>query len=337
MRVLAPRIVLLLIAAGAVALVFTFSRPGLPRPEIWRGHTKAVDAIAWSPDGRFIASGGWDHSVRLWDATTGTPIQSLSGIRSHVIDLAFSPDSRLLAAGTHDHSVHVWEIPSGTSLNWPKVHKGYITTLEFSPDGTMLATGSHEKLVILWDVKTRKPLWKLWGFKHWVGAATFSPDNRALAVGDYDGVRFYDVETGNIKATVRMHLVHWLDYSPDGQLLVAGGSYGAVKILDTSTLAVRTSLPARQVTSIAFSPNGRTLATGGGVQLNLWNPTTGKLRETLSGSTASSYPDWMLRILPFLRPQKGPPIRAIAYSPDGSEIAAGCPDNLIRVWRSLSH
>jgi WD40 repeat protein len=326
---LAPLILL------AVAAIYALTRSGAPPFEELRGHNRPVSVIDWSSDGRFIASGSYDQTVRLWDAASGNEIMSLPGISGAVMSLAFSSDSQLLAAGAHDYRLHVWEIPSGREIPFPQVHKGYITGIAFSSDGTQIATGSHEKLVVLWDLKKKIPLRKLWGFKHWVGAVAFSPDSRTLAIGDAASVRLVNVNSAVESARIPSDPVHWISFSPDGRSLAVGSAYGKSQVYDVTTLAPRFSLAAHTGASGVYRRDGTAIATGGGNELVIWDGRTGKQKVMLASASGAHWPRWLLRILPVLKPPQPIPIHEIAYSPDGSGIAAACPDSLIRVWRNL--
>ena len=318
-----------------VAAIYALTRSGVPSFEEWKGHNRSVSVIDWSPDGRFIASGSYDQTVRLWDAASGNEIMSLPGISGAVTTLAFSRDSRLLAAGAYDNILHVWEIPSGRGIPFPRSQKKYVTCIAFSPDGKQLATGTIDKMVVLWDLAKRIPLKRMTGYRHWVGAVSFSPDSRTLAIGDAASLRLVDANSALESARIPTDLVHWISFSPDGRTLAVGSAYGKSQVYDMTTLAPKFSLAVRTGASGVYRHDGTAIATGGGNELIVWDSRTGKQKAMLAGAYGAHWPRWLLSILPFLKPQQPIPIHEIAYSPDGSAIAAACPDNLIRVWRNL--
>ena len=152
--------------------------------------------MAFSPDSRLLASGSHDETVRLWDAATGAPVQTLEGHSDLVMAVAFSLDSRLLASGSHDKTVRLWDPATGAPVQTLEGHSNWVTAVAFSPDGRLLASGSHDETVRLWDPATGGPVQTLEGHSNWVTAVAFSPDGRLLASGSHDEtVRLWDINT----------------------------------------------------------------------------------------------------------------------------------------------
>jgi WD40 repeat protein len=118
------------------------------------GHTDAVDSVAFSPDGKTLASGSWDKSVRLWDVATRHQIGfPLSGHTDAVDSVAFSPDSKTLTSGSSDNSVRLWDVATQHQIGSPLTgHIDAVLSLAFSPDGKTLITGSKDNSVGLWSV-----------------------------------------------------------------------------------------------------------------------------------------------------------------------------------------
>ncbi|AGX86377.1 WD40 repeat domain-containing protein [Candidatus Symbiobacter mobilis] len=304
------------------ALLNARQRNEVPSSVLFAG--TIIIAVAYSPDGKVLASGSADNTVRLWDVATRKPLgEPLRGHEDIVSSVAFSPDGKVLASGSLDKTVRLWDVATREPLGEPlRGHEADVKSVAFSPDGKVLASGSDDKTVRLWDVATRKPLGEpLRGHEAEVSSVAFSPDGKVLASGSWDKtVRLWDVATRKpLGEPLRGHeeSVRSVAFSPDGKVLASGSWDKTVRLWDVAT---RKPLgePLRgheaDVYSITFSPDGKVLASGSMDEtVRLWDVATRKpLGEPLRGHEADVY--------------------SITFSPDGKVLASGSMDDTVRLW-----
>ncbi|CAM5673494.1 hypothetical protein SAVIM338S_07098 [Streptomyces avidinii] len=282
------------------------------------GHEAEVTAVAFSPDGRTLATGSADNTVRLWDPETGKLRSTLEGPTSVVYSVAFSPDGRTLATGSDDNSARLWDLATNTTRTTLTGHTDTVYSVAFSPDGRTLATGGADNTVRLWDPATGDPRSTLEGHGDRVSSVAFSPDGRILATGSDDNtVRLWDPATGDPRSTLEGHrgTVISVAFSPDGGTLATGGSDHAARLWDVATGKIRTTLTGHTalVDGVVFTPDGRTLATGSSDNtVRLWDVATGVTRTILKGHTDEVF--------------------SVAFSPDGRTLATGGADKTVRLW-----
>ncbi|GAB3981566.1 hypothetical protein GCM10029978_082850 [Actinoallomurus acanthiterrae] len=273
-----------------------------------------IYTVAFSPDGRTLATGGADHSVRLWNLPDRRPMATLTGHAYDVFAAAFSPDGRTLATAGYDGKVILWSPAGRTRVATLDTHGNSVSALTFSPDGGLLASAGDA--VRLWSVPDHRSAGALPTRDEGMFTAAFAPHGNTLATAGTWAIRLWDTARPGRPVTVTRltSLVVGMAFSPDGRILAAGGYDGRVRLWDVVTHRLVASLPSLpgRVNGVAFSPDGRLLACAGGDAVLLWNALTRRPVTTLA-------------------PRAGV-VDAVAFSPDGRTLATGGDDATVRLW-----
>jgi WD40 repeat protein/predicted Ser/Thr protein kinase len=314
-----------------------------------RGHQGWVSSVSFSPDGKFLASGSEDATVKVWDVGSWREVATLRGHQGWVFSVSFSPDGKFLASGDLDNTVKVWDVGSWREVATLEGHGDEVWSVTFSPDGKFLASGSLDNTVKVWAVGSWREvatleghgdevnIWKVmkWqkvaslGHERGVTSVTFSPDGGTLVSGGFDGtMKFWKVGSwqARVPFAMRWHEdeVRCVTFSPDRKFLASGSADKTVNVLiagfsersgsiSASIRKVATLMHANSVYSVTFNPGGEFLVSGSADDtVKVW--AVGSWREV---ATLRGHQDW---------------VSSVSFSPDGKFLASGSGDKTVKVW-----
>jgi hypothetical protein len=306
------------------------------------GHSSFVNSLAISPNGKTLASGSWDKTIKIWNLETGELIGTLTGHSDRVNSVAISGDGKMLVSGSSDETIKFWNLDSGELLCTFPGHSMEVNSVAISPNGLVIAScGGADNTIKLWNLRTGELLRTLRGHLDNVNAVVFSPDGKILASGSSDATsKVWNAESGKLLRTLSgLNVgVNSVAIGPDGQILASVSNDYTIKLRNLHTgslLRILNSnsdrgrgVPSLEMNeglhilqnyvsrgdSVAISLDGLTLASGyDDNTIKMWNLLTGELLSSLNGHLGTVY--------------------SVAIAPSGNILVSGSADETIKIWR----
>jgi WD40 repeat protein len=349
-----------LLSLCCISMAEQSSPPGLVAT--LKGHQEAASGVAFSPDGKRLLTGSFDHTLKLWDIASGREIRTYSvpqGQRNMVLSVAFSPDGKLVASGSGDNVARLWDVPATDPVRFLAT-KEEINGLALSPDGSRLATAGKDGLVRVFAAADFKMLFELKGHTGPVTSVSFSGNGQNLASSGRDRtVRLWNMGNGKAIAVLGEHsaaatavLVH-----PNNSIAYSVGEEGALKSwpIPAAPAPVRSTSPGA-IHALTLTANGAQVLTAGPDKaIRLWNAgSSAKEREIANPSAVDALAvsknnvllavggdDKTVRVFTLAdgKELKAAPVsgrvKSLVFSPNNQILAAGCADGSLQVWSAV--
>ncbi|KAG0042019.1 U3 snoRNP protein, partial [Gryganskiella cystojenkinii] len=293
-----------------------------------QGHDQRVTNIAISRDSSLLATGADTDGIaqgamaaKIWDLKTGNFLHALKGHTNRFTGLIFLPSGQRIVTGSYDRAIHLWEVKSGVRLHSFEVQPDHavVDAIACSGDGELLASSYEDRTVRLWDIETSECLRVLTGHRDSCHGITFSPSGKTLAITSHEGIKTWDVASGEKLWTLEKSMTTHgpAVYSPDGLQIACGSEDNALLLLDSATGEISRILRGHtgRISSVEFSPDGSQLASGSNDRtVRLWDSKTGASGPVFQGHTE--------------------PVLSVHFSTSGRQIGSSSWDGTVRLWDS---
>ena len=279
----------------------------------------ATVAIAFSPDGQYLAMGNGDNKLRVRDVNSFKELHIGEGHSNWVSCLTFSPDSQTLVSGSFDQSLRFWDLETGECRQILEGHQGWIWTVAFSADGQFLASAGNDCTIRIWDVVQGQCIRSWSAGEGWIWSVAFSPDGtRLLSGGDDQSVKVWDLESEVCLYQLEGHQgrVSSVAYNDDASIIASSSFDQTIRIWNGETFTCERTLVGHThtVLSLALSPQGEPLVASSSQDftVRLWNYQTGACLKTLQGHPSG--------------------IWAVAFHPTDDTLASCSNDSMVKLW-----
>lgn len=323
-------------------------------------HNAAVQSVCFSPDGKQLASGGGDHTIKLSNALTGEQIRTLKGHSGWVRSVSFSHDGLKIASSSDDQTVRIWNAKTGQEIRTLQGHSATVQCAAFSLDDSRIVSGGNDQNIKIWNTQTGEEQRSLAGHRAAVLSVAFSPDGQRIVSGSDDRtVKVWGVETGQVTQDVAQHSapVQSVNFSPDGQHIVSGSRDGEILVWNTDTAEIEQTCAGHTaaIRRVVFTPSGKRIVSASDDKtIKVWDLLTGQEKFTLLGHTDSvagvhasaddkrivsgSY-DKSIKIWDAQTGEEGltlsghqGSVQSVAFGPDNRHVASASSDKTIKVW-----
>lgn len=293
------------------------------------GHNDMVWAVAYNPDGKTIASGGCDETIKIW-GLDGKLLQDIRAHKACISDISFSPDGKILASASQDKTIKLWQIQGNKPTNPITLigHTAKIKRISFSPHGEFLASVGEDKTIKIWGMNGQ--LLQTIPQNSIIESVSVNPEGNLIATSAHDGtVKLWSLDGKLVKSVEHSNLksiwpnndpealkVYQVSFSRDGQLLASAGADGTIKIWTVGGVWLRTIAPTGEnlppILTVLFTNDGQAIASGSqDGTINIWE-LDGHLRKTFKGHNDQ--------------------VTNMSFSPDGQTLASASYDKTVKLW-----